>query len=97
MDKEAQKKIIASVLLEETMRSEVAADMVALKIRRRLEAYGFGYRKPEGEPPLLNDEKLRRAEAEHAIGVPTFVENESRRALIAQAQRDSDIKWYGGE
>lgn len=39
MDKEAQEKIIASVLLEEVMRSEVAADMVAQKIRRRLDAY----------------------------------------------------------
>ena len=40
MDKETREKIIASVLLEEgVMRSEVAADMVALKIRRRLDAH----------------------------------------------------------
>ena len=35
--------LIASVLLEEgVMKSEVAADMVALKIRQRLNAHGYG-------------------------------------------------------
>ena len=36
--------LVASVLLEETMRSTVAANMVAIKIRQHLEAHGFSYR-----------------------------------------------------
>jgi len=48
-DKEAQEKIIASVLLEETMRSEVAADMVAKRIRQRLDACCTPILTPEEE------------------------------------------------
>ncbi len=89
MDKEAQEKIIASVLLEETMRSEVAADMVALKVRQRLEAYGFGYRKlPEGKPPLLGRREIF-SNQEIEAGIASF----DATLRIAQAQRDSDIKW----
>lgn len=58
MDEKAQEKIIASVLLDEgVMRSEVAADMVALAIRQRLDAHR---KLPEDKPPLLSDEKVKQ-------------------------------------
>jgi len=52
-------EIIASVLLEEIMKSEAAADMVASKIRQRLEINGYGKL-----PQPLTDEELRDAVAE---------------------------------
>jgi len=46
----------------------------------------------EMEKQRLDDWQLRRAEANHAIGVPTHIENKSRRGLIAQAQLDAVMK-----
>ena len=45
----------------------------------------------EVEKALLTDEEARKAEAMHAIG-STTLENESRRALIAQVQLDKVLK-----
>jgi len=46
------------------------------------------------KPDVLSDTELRKAESGHAIHVSTRVENESRRALIAQAQRDADVEYF---
>ena len=49
----------------------------------------LGYRKlPEGEPPLLSDEEI-----DLAIKSDVTVDIYQK---VAQAQRDSDIKYYGG-
>ncbi len=52
---------------------------------------------PPGELPVLSDKELRQAEHQHAIGVSTRVENQSRRGLIAKAQRDADMRWLKGQ
>jgi len=86
MEKEAVEKHIADVLLNEgAMRSEVAADMVAFKIRQRLEAHSL-LRKVT-EPPLLSDEAIQRISHSRVMG---------RYKEVAEAQRQADIKHNEG-
>jgi len=63
--------------------------IIAREILTALEE--LGYRKlPEGEPPLLSSEDINLCGIKHVI-------LRKDAEAIAQAQRDSDIRWYGGE
>jgi len=55
----------------------------------------LGYRKlPESKPPLLSDEEIWAIKFDK--GSPFLSPNLIRYRAVAQAQRDSDIKWYEG-
>jgi len=104
MDKEAQEKIKA--ILRHYFKEQLgfgAAIDIADEI---LEA--IGYRKlPKGEPPLLSNEAIQKCKDDYTRESRSLWERGGRRTLkvdeamnlvsvyerLAQAQRDSDIKW----
>jgi len=103
MDKEAQEKI-AEIINEAVTEGiyyprEPYADRAIEKITQVLE----GYRKPpKDKPPLLSDEEMESIYKSNLRGKPySYFPEEvyspaQQRHDIAQAQREADIKHYGG-
>ncbi len=87
MTKEAQEKIdqIISAFLSRI-------DDETGTVRRYAESIGY-HKLPEGEPPLLSDEKIIETKVWYQRGIP-FIEERDRK--VAQAQRKSDIEFYIG-
>jgi len=65
---------------------------IMLELGRMMADKGY-HKLPEGKPPLLSDEEI--AKALYPPEPPDVITENDRR--IAQAQRDSDIRWYGGD
>lgn len=108
MDKEAREKIDALGGTEELnkiaqalypivrINREQEDDLLMFAFTLRQLFKALGYRKlPKGEPPLLSDESIYMASGGNKEDVKYWDGFLVRRGAkgIAQAQRDSDIKW----
>lgn len=108
MNKEAQEKIAERIkdypnIPQFGGESKVLANLILIDLEE------LGYR--EGKPPLLSDENWEAINQKAGIDVMDIVINLDGRYtpvqqaelivercnLTAQAQRDSDIKWYEGQ
>lgn len=99
MDKEAQEKIencldgfASRLYLGEGIKARREYAIQILDIIKIL-----GYRKLEGKPPLLNEAEMARTLPEifdGSLSIDRYDEEKTKFLVIAQTQREADIKWY---
>ena len=108
MDKETQEKItevLINMLLVEKTGVKLPLNHYALNIFTGLKE--LGYRKlPKGRPPLLGDKEVLWTVKDCLKNIIPLGNTDAEkygnlfRSIayeVAQAQRESDIKYYGGE
>lgn len=111
IDKEAQEKVAemakAGDLLTENEVKAIAYPLkpytmkhppsyvMAVVTQTALKLVNRGYRKLQGEPPLLSDEEIARAlGVEYRWLIQDMID---QYRVVAVAQRKAVIKWYGGK